>query len=112
MSGMCWTSLWRCMESVYVVLEILSVLSEVCCVRHVLDFSPACVESVYVVLEILSVFLRSVVSGMCWTSLRRCVESVYVVLEILSVLSEVCCVRHVLDFSGGVWRVFMLCWRY
>ncbi len=27
------------------MLEILSVLSEVCCVRHVLDFSPAvCAE--------------------------------------------------------------------
>ncbi len=41
-------------------------------------------------------------SSRCWTSLRRCVQSVYVVLEILSVLSEVCCVRHVLDFSSAV----------
>ncbi len=41
-------------------------------------------------------------SSRCWTSLRRCVESVYVVLEILSVLSEVCCVRQVLDFSSAV----------
>ncbi len=41
-------------------------------------------------------------SGRCWTSLRRCVQSVYVVLEILSVLSEVCCVRQVLDFSPAV----------
>ncbi len=33
------------MESVYVVLEILSVLSEVCCVQQVLDLSPAvCAE--------------------------------------------------------------------
>ncbi len=42
-------------------------------------------------------------SSRCWTSLRRCVESVYVVLEILSVLSEVCCVRQVLDFSSAVY---------
>ncbi len=41
-------------------------------------------------------------SGRCWTSLRRCVESVYVVLEKLSVLSEVCCVQQVLDFSPAV----------
>ncbi len=51
-------------------------LSEVCCVRQVLDFSPA----------------------VC--------ASVYVVLEILSVLSEVCCVRQVLDFSPAVCAVF------
>ncbi len=48
-------------------------------------------------------------SGMCWTSLRWCVQSVYVVLEILSVLSEVCCVRHVLDFSSAVCAECLCC---
>ncbi len=48
-------------------------------------------------------------SSRCWTSLRRCVESVYVVLEILSVLSEVCCVRQVLDFSPAVCGECLCC---
>ncbi len=57
MSGRCWTSLRRCMESVYVVLEILSVLSEVCCVQQVLDFSSAlCAECLGCAGEIEHVF--------------------------------------------------------